>query len=287
MFGRCTLSEESRRKLAQKASSSVRIPKAQNVRKISIKSVPKFKMPKKDLTEHKRLPAYIRCGNETARNYEKPSVKSYNLPMVESFSDHLYEALLDKIRTFAKNRIVLGCVAWFTDDGIVEALSKARKVLIIVNDEPYKTWGNGVVTPNKYRPLPAFGDNPPLSYYWKNVFDTTLNFKGLEGKHWEAVRCYGYNCVVEKKAEEAGLSPEETKRFTEKRTMMNSIMHAKTLVICDDNNIPRWVWSGSINFTKNARNNIEEGYFFDDKIIAANKFHMIANVFWSSGSLRY
>jgi hypothetical protein len=287
MAHRFELTEEAKKKLSYQAANSIKTPKTTAIKKISEQSRPKFKMPKKNLNEHKKLDTFIRCGGETVRNYEKPRVRSLNVASVESVIDDIPATLCDKIKEFATNRIVIGAIAWVSDKEIIEALSLARRVLILVNDEDYSTWGGGVVTREKYKPLKAFGENPPLSHYWKGVLDTPLNLKSLENNHWEAVRTFGYSCVVEQEGEEFGLSKEEIKSCVKKPTMMKSLMHCKDIVICDDNNLPRWVWIGSMNFTQNSRNNIEHGIFIDNRTIATNTFHRIVNMFLKSGEVRY
>jgi len=238
----------------------------------------------KNLSEYKKFPSYIECESQRVKNYET-HVSHFSfkiIPRMDYIKGDVYHHLLSILNEFVPNRIVLGCVAWFTDPDIINILSKAKKVMIIVNDENYATWGNGVVTKAKYSTLPAFGSDP-FSKYWKGIIETPLNFDAFKGKYWEAVRCFGYKKMAETEALKEGLSIQDINT----NIFMNPIMHAKTLVICDENNIPRWLWSGTINFTTNSKNNIERGWFFDDKALAMDEFNSIVNTFLVSGDLKF
>jgi hypothetical protein len=218
----------------------------------------------KNLNDYKRFPEFIECNGKIVVNHDQPSTTSKNVELVSIYTDHMHENLIHILNTYAKNRIVIGCIAWLSNIEIINALSQASKVSLLVNDEDYSKWGFKTVKKEKYEKLPPF--NTPFSSVWGNKIETSLN--SLGNKIYEPVRCYGQEG---KNGGGGGIS---------------SIMHAKFLVICDDNCMPKWLWSGSMNFTSNSTNNLEIATFIQDPEIALHAFFYFGNTFVLSKTLR-
>ncbi len=245
----------------------------------------------KSLSDYKRCPDRIRCGDEVIPNHERPICIARGLDFEKSYQigDHYHEHFLSLMGEFGKDRPIIGCMAWFTDTDMIATLAKACKIMVIINDENYSSWGNGVVTKEKYAPLPAFGTTP-FSNYWGHI-KSALNFKALQGKEWEAVRCYGQKCIIERENEDLKKGGNALIKHS---NFMTPIMHAKYLIISEkvrENGrtvyMPRWIWQGSMNLTKNSSNNIELCYFIDNRVWALDLFFKFANTFMSSSPVRY
>lgn len=260
--------------------------------KSTAKTVAEAKKRVKSLGDYKRCPENIRCGDEVVKNFEKPVTIARGLDFGNSLliTDHHHENLMYLLDKYAKDRPILACIAWLTDKTIINAMSQASKVMVIINDENYATWGGGCVTREKYAPLPGFGD-VSFSNYWGHI-QSPLNFEILKNKRWEAVRCYGQKAIIEREAEE--LKKQGTPGHL-KGAFMPPIMHAKFMIISDkeedeDGNIiytPRWLWMGSMNFTGNSANNIEQCTFMDCKPWALHMFFTFGTTFLCSSPVRY
>lgn len=202
----------------------------------------------------------------------KPSIESYDVKRVAAFVSDLEQNLVETIALHGNNSLVVGCVAWFSNPRIVEALAKhCSACLLLVNDENYTTWGNGK-TLELYKKLPhiknslreLFGHlNSPLG-----MFDT---------QRYDPVRCV--------------------------RNAGDCLMHSKYLVFFKPmgvevqdpitrrtewvwKNMPTAVWTGSMNYTIKASRNQENAVLIEDDNIARFYFNDFATTFMQSGALR-
>lgn len=212
----------------------------------------------KNLNNQAKCPDYIKCQNKVVFNHAKTHQHVNGIENATIFHNELHSHFINIMNTYGKNKTIVGCIAWLTNNELIDALSLAKRVAIIVNDEDYSTWGFGTVTKEKYQKLPAF--NRRFESVWGDKIETPLN---MLDHVYEQVRCFGSG------------------------KMMNSILHTKTLVICDDNDIPRWTWMGSMNFTSNSTNNIENAIFIDNQQIALSCFFNFSNIFIQSKPLRF
>ena len=221
---------------------------------------------KKNLNERTRCPKYIKCGNNLVVNHDKPSTISLGISKGILITDKIHDHLRDILNTYGQNRIIIGCVAWLTSETLISSLAKASKVSLLVNHQDFQKWGFGTVTREKYKVLPKF--NVPFKDVWGEKIETPLN---LLPESYEAVRCVG------------GID----NSTTGKNAVMVPLMHAKFIVICDDNHFPRWLWHGSMNFTENSQSNLEMVAFFDDPTFALHAFNFFSKVFLESKPVQY
>lgn len=156
------------------------------------------------------------------------------------FFNGLEEKLIEKINQYP---VVVGCVAWLTNENILEALADKDKVSIIIQKEDFLRPDSGSWSGEKlrrlYQALPngvEVGDIPDVN-----------------------VACGWQTAPIRW----AGVT-------TESRLKAQPRMHHKFLVFCEQekpNNgcfgrlIPKAVWTGSFNLTHNATNSIENALF--------------------------
>lgn len=150
-----------------------------------------------------------------------------------------------------KKMTVVGCVAWFSDPVIVQALQRyCENVFILVNDEDFQTWGNG-------NTLSLYNQLPQSKESIKNLFGHLNDvFSPLSG-FYKPVRCITHG--------------------------QGHIMHNKYMVFMKRDEENQWqcdsVWMGSVNFTKNSSNNMESAMYIEDRRVAEAVFHDFANLF--------
>jgi hypothetical protein len=224
----------------------------------------------KNINIHRRQPEVIVRNDSVCVNYSRPSATSFNVSRVSVFTDDNHLHLINVLSRYGVGRIVVGCVAWLTSPLIIKSLSKSKAVSLLVNRENYKKWGNGCVNPEKYRPLPGF--KVLFSDIWGGRIETPLN--QLKVVYKDPVRCYG--------------DPSESSEKKEGRHVFaHSLMHAKYLVICDDSDMPRYLWCGSMNFTANSNNNQELNVLLDDPTLAMHVFMDFGISFLKSETLTF
>ena len=171
------------------------------------------------------------------------------------------------VRHIREAPIVLGCVAWLTSDGILEALAGVQEcVAIVVQKEDFLRPDLGTDDGWKRR-LRARYDalkNPPDRWQWGGMLGS-LSYGGWQ--EIEPVRCVG--------------------NHNRDRRPAFPRMHNKFLVFCQPRRIspeengddgcfgifqprPYAVWTGSFNFTRNAGMSLENAlYLTDHQIVQA------------------
>lgn len=242
------------------------------------KEQPKSK--KINLNERRTLAQVLKCGNEKRINMDRALTTSTECRGISMITNNVFEHVIQILNMYARGRIVVGCVAWMSSTEIIDALSMAKRVAIIVNDEDYSKWGHNTVTPEKYSSLKGFGlhSGCTFSQTWKRkIPHCPLTFAEFDRMEWDAVRCYGQTLVKEMDGVQGRSGG----------ALFSSIMHAKYLVICNDNDMPEWIWTGSINFTANSANNLEIGFLIHDPKLAMAAFYSFCVTFMNSGRLRY
>ena len=173
------------------------------------------------------------------------------------------------INLINQHECVLGCVAWLTNEAILQAMANCKAVCIIVQKEDFlrpdissnKNWTKRLR--NLYENLPE-----PI---YKNDYNgiggiiNNLNVLNLS-VNFEAVRCVGNH------------NSEKNPAFPR--------MHNKFLIFCDIKNvfdsngdvvskriIPKKIWTGSFNLTYNSTFSLENAVVISSRKIANAYFN--------------
>lgn len=153
---------------------------------------------------------------------------------VQCYFKNIEAALVDLIRKEPAG-ILVGCVAWITSPPIIAAISRKAGAGLILD----KFCSTDLVPFREIKGLPShlcaaiYPDADP------GLFD-------VSGLGMEAIRLVG---------------------FTRSRRSVTPLMHNKFLVFCSlvkDKPVPYAVWTGSTNFTINARSSFENAVFIRD-----------------------
>lgn len=207
---------------------------------------------------------YIEINNIVVENKLQPSTIARNVNFVQTFAENVNAALLTVLETYAKNRLVVGCVAWFNSNAIIDLLCHCKGVSLIVNDEDYRTWGFRSVKKEKFDKLPAF--KKKFSEVWgQKIADCEINC--LKRSNYPPVMAFGVG------------GAENAKNA--------STMHSKFIIICDDNDMPWALWSGTNNFTIKSERNIENAFFFINPELAMFYFRHYARTMIFSSPLKF
>lgn len=195
---------------------------------------------------------------------------------VSVFFRNLEDELIFKINTYP---IVVGCIAWLTNEKILKALSKKQRVSIVIQKEDFLRPDSGQWSGEKLRKMYADLPAGPSCYYataedWGSLL-MQLNYNWC----WtsEAIRWMG-NFNTDKKS-----------AFPR--------MHNKFLVFCDvetDNSddslpkltiVPQAVWSGSFNFTDNSTRSLENAIYITNPNIVNAYYEEWEHIFALSESI--
>lgn len=193
---------------------------------------------------------------------------------VRSHFGDLREPLLELIE---KSEIVVGLVAWMTDRLLLEALSRKKRVSIVVQKEDFL---RPDLEPNKeylriaYQKLKGFRSEEG------DMLPSITTLYGQYPPEWEGqgVRCFGYR-------REKGVAAQPT-------------MHHKFLVFCSileevhggiayETLYPYAVWTGSYNLTFNATASRENAIYIEDFSIAKSYFQEWSNILALSEPLNW
>ena len=199
-------------------------------------------------------------GEDLPGSYYRPVSATSSDESISVYFRNLEDELLSKINEYP---IVVGCIAWLTNEKILKALSAKSRVSIIIQKEDFLRPDVGNWSGKKLRRL--YGDLPPgprnnnaYAEIWGNLL-SQLNY----GYAWEAepIRWAG--------------------NFNTEKNPAFPRMHNKFLVFCDENSVstkyedlhliePKSVWTGSFNLTNNATQSLENAiYVKDSKIVEA------------------
>lgn len=198
-------------------------------------------------------------------------------------SKHIVE-LMETMYTIygAANIYFVGCIAWFSHPTILKSMAKCAGVQIIVNDEPYRTWGGGGM-PKKYDCLPR------ISHPFNVIFKKSPNkvMKGLDplgvslktGGHFASVRALGTR-------DEGGDGTEKAPIF-----QSGAILHSKYFIPCfwggpKTKFQPLGVFMGSMNLTKKASQNQENMLWISSERVGEEYFNDYTRSFIASKPIR-
>jgi hypothetical protein len=251
----------------------------------------------RNLNTNRRCPGHVvTCGANQISNHSTAfTVSKPNFAIV--FTDFIQDNLIRLIREYGRNRVIVGCVAWFSSREVINAIFDAgvSDSYFIVNDENYATWGKGC-TKNLYTILPRSGRS--FKTIWEKKIETPLTLLN-NAYQTSSVRAFGVRSYrpqqvsADPNVEEYGGGGGDYSVHTQATStggwngIGRSLMHSKYFVICDDNDMPRWVWMGSMNLTANSTNNIETCIFLDDPKIALHYFLDFGMTFKDSKELRF
>ncbi len=204
----------------------------------------------------------LRKKNELPETNDK--IKVYFENLEGSLLKHLSEA-----------SYVLGCVAWLTNNIIIQALQKLKGVKIIVNKEEFLSRKMKKYQQNFYQNL-------------RNSYDTIpdiLRKQCLCCKK-EINQCCKFNKLVGK------LENKEGAILTCGIVNYSSRMHHKFLILFNDEFNPIGVWTGSYNFSKNSNNSFENAIYITDISVITKYINEFLSIYclsekydWESGTL--
>jgi len=175
---------------------------------------------------------------------------------IEVYFRDIEKALLNWLK-FAQNSVVLGAVAWLTNEKILKALSQVHSAHIIVQKEDFlRPDGNNTSNwPAKlrrlYDALPS-----PVARHELGEFVAGLSYCG--DPLFDAVRCVGNHNSDKNPA---------FPRMHNKFLVFANLKKDTTVDFESFECVPWGVWTGSFNFTKNATNSLENALFIHDKKI--------------------
>lgn len=207
-------------------------------------------------------------------NYHNKLFKSCIQPYFEKIEEHLIEYI-------NKSTYVIGCVAWLTNNNIIEALENIKGVKIIINKEEYLNSNMEIgqkffykCLRGKYNSIPDMFNIDCLCCK-KNMFNCN-NFKTIFGNQ------LGINNDNDRSG--AILTCGIVNNFSK--------MHHKFLIFFDDKIEPFGVWTGSYNLSKTSNFSLENALYITDKevIMEYIKEFLIIHPFsesynWKSGVL--
>lgn len=263
------------------------------VQRLKNKSKKKTQPSTRNLNTNRRCPGQIvTCGSNQISNHSTAfTVSKPNFAIV--FTDFIQDNLIRLIKEYGRNRVIVGCVAWFSSRNVINAISESGVAdsYFIVNDENYATWGRGCAQ-NLYTTLPTSGRS--FKEIWAKKIETPLTLLNTSYQK-SCVRAFGVRSYRAPTAalDLSGYNREEDLDGSLQvqgggwNGLGRSLMHSKYFVICDDNDMPRWVWMGSMNLTANSTNNIETCIFLDDAKIALHYFLDFGMTFKDSKELRF
>jgi hypothetical protein len=202
-----------------------------------------------------------RVSNELDNHdYTPPDVvQSENITVY--FRD-LESHLVEKINQYP---VVVGCVAWLTNDSILDALATRERVSIVIQKEDFLRPDSGEWSGKKLRK--KYGQLPP---------GVTLG----QGEDWGILLnrlSYGSPCDAPPVNWMGNFNWDQSPSFPR--------MHNKFMVFCDievevedgeemrDCFTPKAVWTGSFNMTHNATLSMENAVFITDNVIANSYYY--------------
>jgi len=241
-------------------------------------------MRRKDLNSIKWNYAYLHSPDHNSqRMQENHSVTVGDQMVVESIFKDLDKVLIQKID---KADAVVGCVAWLTHDGILDALSRCQNgVSVILQKEDFlrPDYGASIDFRTKLRErycklTPISCDFMGYSFREKSEYSNLsieYDWYDCSSKPIDiSTRCVGY-----------------LKRNDE---LTVPRMHHKFLVFCKyteftENEInsytPYAVWTGSFNMTVNGTKSLENAVYIQNEKLASSYYSEWFNILMISESL--
>jgi phosphatidylserine/phosphatidylglycerophosphate/cardiolipin synthase-like enzyme len=163
------------------------------------------------------------------------------------------------IRRIEQADVVIGCVAWLTNEAILRALSEKVGVSIIVQKEDFLRPDLGSKSGWNRRLRRLYDDVPStLSRYDKGLQGTALHMMSFANDPTiQSIRCVGNH----NSAKDAAFPRAHHKFVVFCKTLAGDIHEG------DYDYQPYEVWTGSYNFTKNAGSSFENAIVSKDKNI--------------------
>jgi hypothetical protein len=195
------------------------------------------------------------------------------------YFDGIEDAL---IKYISKAHTCLGCIAWLTNDNLLDALSEREIVSIIVNKGDFsKIDVQEVINKNK-KEITRANLNFKYSQLPRGVCQS--DFSGF-GEEISVGECFGLTYepdeIFSKMREQTGISPDKIscnypwtteairclgENYDVKNTS-SPLLHHKFLIFCHSPLEPYAVWTGSFNFSFNATRSLENGLYITDECI--------------------
>jgi hypothetical protein len=219
---------------------------------------------------------YTDCTNQEPRNTKQSdcSIRTSGNMVVESIFKNLEERVIEKIHCADA---VVGCVAWLTNEKILEALSNVKEgVSLIVQKEDFLR--PDLAASNNYKSRLQQQYHKLRSMYGPidGQFEGKSEAIGEMSDEWwidKSIRCVGF--------------------AKQKNEITIPRMHHKFLVFCKylDNfekywpYIPYAVWTGSFNMTFNGTQSIENAIYIENEEISESYFNEWNNMLMISEAL--
>lgn len=252
------------------------------------------------------------------KTYFKPSVYCPDIGITCLFSSTrltkngkptstIKEESYRRMRQYAKGKPVIGCVAWWSDKQTLEHMRKASGVSVLVNREDYDEWGNGCVK-NEYPTLPKMPE--PMYKMFEHLGGVLSNVERHRKNGRSSlypIRAFGNGSENKKKRTSfngqfegyAGLEHCKYWVFFEKGSIIKEHyskrgVNLKSLLAdyeecyenwSDDKLYPFYVWTGSMNFTGNAKNNHENAIWGKSLIMGLAFFYDFSVTYINSTSV--
>jgi hypothetical protein len=195
---------------------------------------------------------------EESKRYAQPNNVTSSDAKISVYFRKIEDELIRKINEYP---VVVGCVAWLTNERILKALSGRKRVSVIIQKEDFLRPDSGNWSGRKLREMYASLPLGAASFFatgefWGSVL-SSLNYNWS----WtsEPVRWLG--------------------NFNTEKNPAFPRMHNKFLIFCDIDEIgandshfdkghieivPRGVWTGSFNLTDNATRSLENATYIKD-----------------------
>ena len=196
--------------------------------------------------------------SKEAKIFSQPNNTSSKDGAISVYFRNLEKELVCNISKFP---IVVGCVAWLTNERVLNALSSRKRVSVIIQKEDFlrPDTGNwlGTKLRKMYASLPQGASSiVDTGEVWGNLLSSLNSHSNWES---EPVRWVG------------NLNTDKNPAFPR--------MHNKFLVFCDEQKVPgndpdydeeytiikpKAVWTGSFNLTDNATRSLENATYIED-----------------------
>jgi hypothetical protein len=181
---------------------------------------------------------------------------------VEVVFRHVERRLIDEV---SSARIVVGCVAWLTSGPILDALAQTQGVSIVVQKEDFLRPDVGVPGGDEWRQwlrkrydrLPV----GPLRYEYEGTMVSRMTTNG--DPTMEPVRCLGNH-----NADRRAVMPRAHHKFLVFCDYVEGkVGHVEGRVVSIEAGqvIPRKVWTGSYNLSRNGGRSLENAVLFTDE----------------------
>jgi len=227
---------------------------------------------KKELNNYKNTKSEINFNKLEAEGYfdDFPTMMlnpnfNYQKNKIFVYFRKIKENLLEKIKTAD---VIVGCVAWLTDENILFQLSKKQICSIIINKEDFLRPESKNFR-NYQKELRKKYDLIPFFRKYQLPLIKSLNLS--EGEEpTKAIRCMGHK----------------------DKTSYNPRMHNKFLVFLSSKKNPNpkyWgeeniikpyaIWTGSFNLTQTGTKSFENAVYIEDKEIAQQYYQEYAHIF--------